>query len=380
MSNIAIVDERDPLVKYVGTWNNAGAYQEFQGTTRWSATTGSTMSFTFEGTSIIVFGSVAAKDPPLSSLSFVIDGSIIGAYVPISNPPYHQPLWTSPTLSDGFHTILITQAEAQSSGVIFLDYFLYNTSSTTVESYFVDDIDPRIKYSGAWKRFGGDFDLQHTAIRTDAAGASLSFEFIGKSISYYGGADRGGMPMNASVVIDGGKPVFVVPDSATVMTTNNLFFHSNGLSDGAHTIEITSQDDNHVWIDYFLVGPGAQSSTSNNPSWGGVIGGVLLVALLIMCVVLLLRRQRRRAHYAAPDMLTVSFQPSPYQYPSNDSYASYPAPSSLPPPRRIPAKLARQEELASARRYSNSQAQSSEMKNSKGVLSDPSVPPPVYSV
>lgn len=49
-TNVAIVDERDPLVHYVGSWTLTGASLEFQQTTKFSNTAGSTASFSFEGT------------------------------------------------------------------------------------------------------------------------------------------------------------------------------------------------------------------------------------------------------------------------------------------------------------------------------------------
>ncbi|KAJ7290053.1 hypothetical protein C8J57DRAFT_1114044 [Mycena rebaudengoi] len=270
MSNIAIVDDHDPLVQYGGTWVDDGAFHEFQATTKWSSTQGSTASFTFDGTSITVYGSVSRRKPPQPSMTFTIDGSssLSGSFTPANEVfQYHQALWTSPTLSSGTHTIVVTQnAVGQNSvaaprGGIWFDYFLYTTASTAVKSYVIDDADARIKYSGAWKRAGSVKDFQHTAIQSTAAGASLSLEFVGKSISYYGGAT--GNPMHASIVIDGGAAVNVVPTNPT--ETNNLYFSSGALSDGKHTLVITAMDTNAVWVDYFLVGPGTESG-GNTPA------------------------------------------------------------------------------------------------------------------
>ncbi|KAJ7210581.1 hypothetical protein B0H12DRAFT_979339, partial [Mycena haematopus] len=122
------VDERDPLVDYGGTWNDAGDPSEFNGTTKWSPTQGSTASLTFVGTSVTVFGTVGAISPPQASLSFLVDNSITGTYTPPNNLAsniHHEALWTSPTLNDSSHTLVITQTTAQSVGVIFLDYMMY---------------------------------------------------------------------------------------------------------------------------------------------------------------------------------------------------------------------------------------------------------------
>lgn len=50
-TNVAIVDDQNPLIVYSGSWNRAGSSQEFDGTTSWSATQGSSLSFTFVGAS-----------------------------------------------------------------------------------------------------------------------------------------------------------------------------------------------------------------------------------------------------------------------------------------------------------------------------------------
>ncbi|KAJ7819770.1 hypothetical protein B0H14DRAFT_1352172 [Mycena olivaceomarginata] len=169
-------------------------------------------------------------------------------------------------MNEGSHTIVITQIAAQTAGVIFLDYIMYNTSSSTVHPYFIDDRDPRIKYTAAWRKFGSDPDFQHTSQGSTFAGDSFSLPFEGKSISYYGGINNGsvGEVLNASIVIDGGPPTFFVPGvQPDAVTTNNLIFNSGDLSEGNHTLVVTAENDHTVWTDYFLVTPNTRTPTSN---------------------------------------------------------------------------------------------------------------------
>ena len=165
-TNVAIVDERDSLLHYTGSWQNAGSADEFDGTTRYSTTQGSTVSFTFvgeslcllflrtkceemsAGTSISVFGTVAKEPPPQASMEFMIDNSIQGTYTSPSDltaDVHHETLYTSPALSSGTHTLVITQTTALAAPVIYLDYIMYNPTSTNVGQYFIDDRDPRIQ-------------------------------------------------------------------------------------------------------------------------------------------------------------------------------------------------------------------------------------------
>ncbi|KAJ6585639.1 hypothetical protein B0H19DRAFT_857570, partial [Mycena capillaripes] len=104
----------------------------------------------------------------------------------------------------------------------------------------IDDRDPRIQYTPAWKKFASNLDFQHTSQGSTEVGDSFSFQFEGKAISFYGDLDNNGSGvMNASMVIDGGPPVYFVPSIQTeTVTTNNLIFSSGDLSDGAHTLVV----------------------------------------------------------------------------------------------------------------------------------------------
>src|ERR1700753_418774 len=99
-------------------------------------------------------------------MEFVIDNSIQATYTPpsgITAPLHYTTLYTSPTLGNGTHTLVITQTAAQSNGVIFLDYIMYNTTSTDVGQYFIDDRNPRIQYDPPWEMFGAESDFQYTS-------------------------------------------------------------------------------------------------------------------------------------------------------------------------------------------------------------------------
>ncbi|KAJ7479743.1 hypothetical protein FB451DRAFT_1365463 [Mycena latifolia] len=262
-TNVAIVDDGD--LQYSGTWVGGGAPIEYRGTTKWSSAKGSTASLTFVGTSITVYASVSAQRPA-ASLSFAVDESITGSYTSAANLDvglYHEALWTSPTLSDGTHTLVITQTAAQSTGVIYLDYLLYDTTSAAVSTYFIDDRDSRITYTPAWTKFDGTAnDFQHTSQKSTNQGDSLSLRFEGKSVQFYGGITPSGAGlMKASMVLDGGAPVVYTAPQDPPAPVNNLIFDSGGLSDGTHTLVVTAANDQSLWADFFLVTPNTPSAT-----------------------------------------------------------------------------------------------------------------------
>ncbi|KAK7000361.1 hypothetical protein R3P38DRAFT_2561495 [Favolaschia claudopus] len=351
--NTAIIDDRDALIRYDGNWSETGGADEFNSTMTWSAVQGASASFIFVGTSVTVFGTVAASDSPQASMTFLVDGIIGGTFTPPSNTTstiHHEALWVSPALNDGSHTLVITQTAAQTQGEIFLDYIMYDTTSSSVRSYFIDDRDPRIIYTPAWRKFGSDVDFQHTSQGSTSAGDSFRLEFegedilavfaIGKSISFYGGINNGsaGQVLNASMAIDGGTSTYFVPGpQPEADTNNNLIFYSGELSEGNHTLVVTSENDFTVWVDYFVVTPNPTATgessipattsnaiTAHSPSKpralvgilvGLTIGAIILIGLSMTVALVIQRRRKfsRRSKFQHPrcsSSCTSSFVPS----------------------------------------------------------------------
>ncbi|KAJ7865010.1 hypothetical protein B0H14DRAFT_2735017 [Mycena olivaceomarginata] len=318
-TNVAIIDDRDPLLRYSTGWNNSGSFVEFAGTARWSGIPGSTASLAFSGSSVIIYGSVAAN-PSEASLSFSVDGSLAGSYSPSPSTTalHHQVLWASPPLHDETHILFMTQTTASESGsgVIFLDYIMYNTTSRPENTtFFIDDRDPQVVYTPAWRQFGSEGDFQHTSSESTVPGDAFTLEFEGTSISYYGGLTTSDTDTTiAEIVLDGGAPTMYTAPSKISATTNNLIYKSGELEAGNHTLVVTSTNSATLWADYFLVtaSPGGSMQTESaplsalpssarsksQPTIAAIIGaflGALVVSVLLFLAVLLLIRRRRRA-------------------------------------------------------------------------------------
>ncbi|KAJ7676356.1 hypothetical protein B0H17DRAFT_1207342 [Mycena rosella] len=179
---------------------------------------------------------------------------------------YHEALWTSPTMSEGTHQLVITQIVAQSGGVLYLDYLTYDTTSAA-GPYFIDDSDSRITYTPAWTKFDAtQNDFQHTSQESTSQGDSLTFEFEGTGVQFYGGITPAGAGvMKASSVLDGGTPVLYTAPEQPPASVNNLIFEAHKLSDGTHKLVVTAASDSPLWADYFLVTPGTPSSPGPPP-------------------------------------------------------------------------------------------------------------------
>ncbi|KAJ7094736.1 hypothetical protein B0H15DRAFT_137060 [Mycena belliarum] len=337
-----IVDDRDASLQTHGPWKHtsAGTVEYFSGTTS-SGTSGATAEFTFVGTSVGVFGTVAPGTG--ATLEFSVDHGPSSSF-PVQSQNsalFHQRFFMSGPLSDGNHTLYINLTSPSSQG-IGLDYFLYNTTSTSGKTLFIDNSDTRMQYSTAgWKK---STEISGPNIKTSVslegllfneaahvstgAGSTVSFEFE----VVYG---KDGVGVNASVAIDGGSP-FPIPapsgQQGPVVSNYNLF-NSQGIGFGKHTIILTTLDDKHpLIIDYLTYrnnpGPPAGDATgtqgyssslttstnligATNPAdassppqlsslhslnvpviVGGAVGGLVLILLLIALV---FWSRRRRA-------------------------------------------------------------------------------------
>ncbi|KAJ7059614.1 hypothetical protein C8F01DRAFT_989205, partial [Mycena amicta] len=127
-TELAIVDDRDPTIAYGGSWSDGGVAQEFQSTTHWASAAGSTARFSFTGTSVAVYGTVASGSTQASMSFSVDDGLSTGSYTPPSGLTayiHHELLFASPSLDNAEHTLVITQTLAQAHGVIYFDFLTY---------------------------------------------------------------------------------------------------------------------------------------------------------------------------------------------------------------------------------------------------------------
>ncbi|KAF7304203.1 hypothetical protein MIND_00652400 [Mycena indigotica] len=329
---LVIVDEADDAVHYAGSWGKSGADLEFAQTTHCTTTQGSTASFSFVGTSISVYGTIAVNTTA-GALSFVLDNRSSATYTPTNMPSviHHEQFYSSGTIANGSHSLVITQTAVDPARcVLFLDYITYQATVDGPGPYFIDDRDTTIAYTPAWTDFGSEQDFMHTSRATPGAGAKLTYTFNGRGISYYGGITAGNRT-NASISIDGGPPTFFVPSLAPgIVKVNNLYYNSGDLADGRHTLVVSAMNDNPVWMDYFLVVPplpaapgtggggasgGGSSSTMSGPGQsgttlpggttttvksstnvgaiaGGVIGGIVLLACLAFSALFLYRRRQ----------------------------------------------------------------------------------------
>ncbi|KAJ6511173.1 hypothetical protein C8R45DRAFT_859041 [Mycena sanguinolenta] len=310
-----LVDDSDPLVQYQppGGWSTSGEAPEFEATAHASATPGDTATLVFEGISIGVYGSVAPSSGH-SSLNFSIDGMDMGSYTapPVLNAVHNRLFWTSPVLNETQHTLVITvnhmhvvsnknQMHPSQSPILYLDYFIYNTTSTAGKMLLIDDTDGSVTYSpdGWVSSNSSDNCLESTQHVSASVGSWAVASFNGTGISVVGSASQ------ASIVIDGSQPVLSQPHMETQL------FNTSNLPPGPHTINITFLEGNSLGIDYFLVtNPSGTTHSSKKPLIAAIVGGAVGgLALLILLLVVLMMRRRRAARVGQSDPMTPSPHP-----------------------------------------------------------------------
>ncbi|KAJ7300485.1 hypothetical protein DFH08DRAFT_908462 [Mycena albidolilacea] len=331
--SLVLIDDSDTVVKYntPGGWIEDGIFPEFNQTAHASATPGDTATLVFEGTSISVYGSQAPSGGE-SRLKFFVDGADVGSYqpVPVTDATHNQLFWTSPIFDEASHTLVVTvdpsdtsssQQESPLKRAFWLDYFIYQTTSTVGKTVVIDDNDPSVTYSPKWTPNQSDARLESTRhvsnSQLDGAWAAVSFNGTGISLFGSSGSPGPDQEFKASVAIDESQ-------AGTISQTNeNQLFDSGVLPPGPHTINVTVLDGHSLVIDYFLVkndpeipfvAPTAGSSTSASESTiapsplgttqvskappiaaivGGVVGGLVLLLLLLVAALMWRRRARR---------------------------------------------------------------------------------------
>ncbi|KAF7334558.1 hypothetical protein MVEN_02285700 [Mycena venus] len=339
-----LVDDSDPLVNYSTSWvrPSIGQSEEFNGTVHEPLALGESATLAFNGTSITVFGTIASNGD--AGMHFSIDGGPPGSFdVDAQSAQGHNMrFWTSPALEDTLHNFTIIVDHDSLIGTtrtLFLDYFVYTTTSTAGKSVLIDDSETGvITYSPDWKAdTNSDGSLNRTQHVTGSADSWVTLSFEGTQISFFGPKS-----MPSSVIID---------ESQTKLTTQqipknpNPLFQSPVLPQGNHTMNITFG--NSTTIDYFLVtteldppllSPSSSSvgltdpeptGVSNPPAGappgglqmskplpiaaivGGTVGGLMMLALILAAIFIRKRSRRRQARSIVSDWMGIESDDSP---------------------------------------------------------------------
>ncbi|GJE86706.1 hypothetical protein PsYK624_027870 [Phanerochaete sordida] len=122
----------DTHLNYTGQWFPGGTPpQEFNGTTHGAISNGSTVSFTFNGTSIALYGTVGpiqsdTKNRTTTAVYVLDDASPVTSTAPASlTTQYGFAYYVSPPLANEQHTLVVTATDVVPDNTFWVDYVEY---------------------------------------------------------------------------------------------------------------------------------------------------------------------------------------------------------------------------------------------------------------
>ncbi|KAJ7020040.1 hypothetical protein C8F04DRAFT_1014661 [Mycena alexandri] len=324
-----VVDDTDSAIQYgaVG-WFAAdpsglkhGNFGPIYNGTTTRASSNSSFTFPFSGTSILVQGSIIvstdANNVTDPTWTCTVDGIAIQNPEPTFQfPENNWPLCEQNTIPSGQHILTV---EVTSKGQPFyFDSLIYTPSPDAVFESAVllyPDGDPALSYGPGWKEDGEQVaQTANTQVTLNFYGTSATL--ISQNPSQY--------PPNATsgrYIIDGGVPVtFPLTGLASGTTTTQFnipVFTTPRLEAGAHNLTIIYDGDiDHTPLavkQFFVTNTTATSVPASDPLTtqppteldkpsgsnkgaivGAVVAGVLVLALLVGIYLLRIRRRRRR--------------------------------------------------------------------------------------
>ncbi|KAF9523737.1 hypothetical protein CPB83DRAFT_732463, partial [Crepidotus variabilis] len=227
--------------------------------------------------------------------------------------------------------ILEVYAAVPKNQTFWFDWLVYvPTAGASLESkiVFISKEDPNVNYVSDWRNISGypKFTTQH--------GAGVIFQFIGTSLSWYGGSipeNMGNSPTTGSYSIDGHSPtVFNLKNYPQNSQNFQKFFETPTLPMGQYNLSVVFNGNNQtvpLSLDFFLVQNGTLSTNTSSsttdipllPSTSpsnkqqdtplpikiavivGSIAGVLLVLAFTLWYVCRLERNRKQRRKAVED-------------------------------------------------------------------------------
>ncbi|KAF8598672.1 hypothetical protein BDV93DRAFT_412802, partial [Ceratobasidium sp. AG-I] len=250
------VDDIYPLITYKSQWQESHELVSdlkkvhyLGGTFHTTQGGGSTASFSFNGTTVYIFG---AKRSNHGYYNVTIDGNQAERFDGQAGGTGEKPLYRKTDLADRMHTVVLSNdPDAGTVSAVDIDFITWTSSDIAgTSNQTIDDSDGAFTYKSpgvAWStstmyssdHYGG---TEH-ATNTNQANASLLFE--GSGIYLYGGTlhDHGGF----SVQIDAGFPVSL-NGSTSGYHSGVLLYYADGLGVGKHTLTVTNTEAGR-WLD-----------------------------------------------------------------------------------------------------------------------------------
>ncbi|KAJ7107900.1 hypothetical protein C8R44DRAFT_320710 [Mycena epipterygia] len=335
------VDDTDPAIRYGPGWFLAdpsaltrGNFGPIYNGTSHASSSNSTLSFAFNGTTILVQGTVDVSTDANGVMDPTWNCFVDGTGIPPKTFDAIENNWQLCQLdgmASGSHVLTI---QVTSKGrTFYLDSLVYTpTPDTVFESAVLiyPHADPAVNFSSGWKEDG-----QQLTQTKDAQEPKLTV-LSGTSVTMFGQVynQYATNATSASYTIDGGAPTTFhlpgLPSNQSDDQYNQVIFTVPALSNGPHTLTVTHGGDiNHTplpchgfWVTNTTSLASQTSVSSFGPSMptqspnfsegtsgrrskdgaivGGVVAGLLMLVILTGIYLWHLRRKRRGGTESMP--------------------------------------------------------------------------------
>ncbi|KAJ6490024.1 hypothetical protein C8R45DRAFT_826608 [Mycena sanguinolenta] len=273
-----VVDDQDPDIHFSTGWGPQAAENSFHFDETMTAPggQGSTASYSFEGTSISVFGLILTNSSKANTnFTFMIDGDAQSAQNQTITTDgaehFHRKFFQSQTLADGLHTLDILVAGTQSTDVL-LDCLIYEASqnatldTSTSSRLLVLNTSPQLAYSSVgWSPnitlrsglFETAVSLNNSVAGAVDIGATVALNFTGSFSCIRGPLVTASPGPVAAYSIDGGPLIDIQmpPSGASYQNAqaNFAFVAQTFGTVGTHSLVITPLVSGGFYLDYITV-------------------------------------------------------------------------------------------------------------------------------
>ena len=238
---LARAEEAATGLVYTSGWTTSPNVERSGGAARITSTSGQRLEVVFSGTAVRWIGSLG---PNRGEASVSIDGGpavTVDLYAPALS--YRQVVFQVAGLTPGEHTMTITTLPTRntSSTGNFVEVDALDVGALTPIQRF-EQTAAGIVYSTGWSNSAAAERSGGSAQLTSAAGRTATVVFDGTAVRWVGsvGPNRG----QATVSIDGGPPV-LVDLYRPGLAYQQVLFQRAGLSNGVHTMTITTLSTNN---------------------------------------------------------------------------------------------------------------------------------------
>jgi hypothetical protein len=243
-------------LQFSSGWNacSGNCANASDGSFKWTQTTGATVTIKFTGHQIALYG---MKETQAYIGTAAIDGgtAVDVDYYAATNSATTVKVYTSPTLTEGTHTLVLTRTDRKNTAStggnsITFDRAEITSSTTTPTTPVTSSIEDsnqgtgvgQLQFSSGWNACSGNCaNASDGSFKwTQTTGATVTIKFTGHQIALYGMKET--QAYIGTAAIDGGTAVDVDYYATTNSATTVKVYTSPTLTEGTHTLVLTRTD------------------------------------------------------------------------------------------------------------------------------------------